>query len=189
MPRDAASNDADRKRLFFSLWPDDPVRTEIIAGTRQAIEASGGQPVRGENLHLTLAFLHNVETKRLPCIVDAAARAAGTGFSLTLSRIGHWSRSGILWAAPSPRCTMLAALEAGLWRELADCGFTPEYRTFKPHVTLARKATTPFSGPIPAIHWQVRDFVLVESITGRSRSTYRVLERWPLPRPDAAGEG
>ncbi|NNF16290.1 MAG: RNA 2',3'-cyclic phosphodiesterase [Gammaproteobacteria bacterium] len=170
-----------KKRLFFAVWPTDEVRAALVEGTQILHESGDGRVVDPANLHLTLAFLHNVETALLPCICDAAQRACTNRFSITLERIGWWRRAGILWVGPAGTHAILRELVGRLWQELGDCGFTPERRRFTPHVTLARKVTrAPRVQTLVPIHWPVSSIVLVESVTGRSRSTYNVIDSWPL---------
>lgn len=169
------------KRLFLALWPDEQIRSTIAARTSAVAGASGGKPVVPQNLHLTLAFLHSVDTRLLPCIRAAARRASGEPFSLTLDHFGYWPRANILWLGPRQSPTALTGLVDSLWGELAECGFTPERRPFRPHVTLARKAVHAVpDAKVEPIPWTVERFSLVESITGRSRPTYEVLDAWPL---------
>ena len=172
----------EHKRLFFALWPDDETRKALAASTGAIVSASGGRAVLPRNLHITLAFLHNVETSLIPCIESAALRAAGGEFELSLSRLGYWYRSRILWLAPEPgNAGPVESLADSLWRELAQCGFTPERRRFRPHVTLARKATAPAAVPdLPPVHWRAQSFALVQSKTGQRQSEYAVIETFPL---------
>lgn len=170
-----------KKRLFFALWPTADVRVALAHGARSIYEPGNGRVVDPANLHLTLAFLHNVENTLLPCISEAAQRACTDPFSITLERIGWWRRAGILWIGPPDTHARLNDLEGKLWQELGDCGFIPERRRFTPHVTLARKVTrAPGVQTLSPIHWPVSSIVLVESVTGRSQSTYHVIGTWPL---------
>ncbi|MBA3564036.1 MAG: RNA 2',3'-cyclic phosphodiesterase [Gammaproteobacteria bacterium] len=172
---------SERKRLFFGVWPDAGTRRALEKATQAAVRASGGKPVAGENLHLTLAFLHSVEVERLEGIGRAAATLSGAPVELELDRIGHWPRSRILWIAPSRPPRPLPELVASLWQALEPCGFAPEERVYLPHVTLARKANPPKAqGRLQPVAWRIDRFALAESITSGNRSVYRILEEWPL---------
>ncbi|MGH8497148.1 MAG: RNA 2',3'-cyclic phosphodiesterase [Gammaproteobacteria bacterium] len=172
---------ADRKRLFFGIWPDSATRRALEKSTRAAVRASGGKPVPGESLHLTLAFLHSVDIGLLEGIRRAAASLDAAPVELILDRIGHWPRSRILWIAPSRPPRVLPELVARLWRKLEPCGFAPEERAWIPHVTLARRASKPGQvGPVPPLTWRLDSFSLAESITSGSRSVYRILDTWPF---------
>lgn len=169
------------KRLFFALWPDEPTRNDLVVNTSEVVSSSSGRPVLPQNLHMTLAFLHNVDEHLLPCVCEAAGRAGGEPFDLTLDHLDFWSRAKILWLGPSDPPSALAELVERLWQELGSCGFTPEKRAFRPHVTLARKAVNPLHEmTVTPIKWSVNSFVLVESITGRRQAEYQVLAEWSL---------
>ncbi len=180
---------AAKKRLFFALWPTPEARALTHSLALHAVAESQGRPVHEQNLHLTLAFLHYVETTRLDCIGRAARRvqAASAGFSITLDRLGYWPRSRILFAAPAEPPAALGALEQCLWRELADCDFIPERRAFQPHVTLARQALAPSTSALPCpVAWSVDRFALVESITGQRVPSYHTLASWTLGDPQTS---
>ena len=64
---------------------------------------------------------------------------------------------------------------------MEPCGYQAEQRRFLAHVTLARKVKKPLiKAGLEAIHWPVRDFVLVESLPADGGVRYEVLERWPF---------
>jgi 2'-5' RNA ligase len=67
----------------------------------------------------------------------------------------------------------LSDLHRALGDALERVGLPREDRTFRPHVTLARRAQGTTPAPGPAARWRVRDYALVESAQG-----YRVLHRF-----------
>ncbi len=169
-----------RERLFFALWPDENVRSGLAALVPQVVRAGDGRTVRPENLHATLLFLGPTEGSTRDCVERMAARVGGHGFSLTLDRVEHRTKQGIVWVAadvPTP----LAALVEELRRALLECGLQPENREYRAHVTLARKVRRAQRvGTIAPITWHVDRFVLVESKTYPSGAGYQVLRSWPL---------
>ena len=170
-----------KKRLFFALWPDEKVRKALEKNTRTAVEDTAGRAVIADNLHLTLAFLHNVDIDLIPAIAGAATRACTGAFDLTIDQLGYWQRAKILFAAPSVYPNTLNLLVTNIWSELKVCGFTPERRPFRPHITLARRAVRPADRVLRApVVWPVQQYSLIESITSQRRSTYQVLASWPL---------
>ena len=58
---------------------------------------------------------------------------------------------------------------------LESCGFEPEQRPYRPHVTLARKVRGRPETGSALMEWFCDDFCLVESAGGK----YSVLRRWP----------
>ena len=58
-------------RLFYALWPDEPLRERLAEAARDAVRQSGGRPVPAGNYHLTLAFLGRNTGRRLVDLVSA----------------------------------------------------------------------------------------------------------------------
>jgi 2'-5' RNA ligase len=172
----------DSRRLFFALWPGAKVRDALFAASRAAVADCGGKPVPLENLHLTLAFLHSVKNERVAGIQEAAAEVASrtAAFPLLVDGIGFWPRSQILYAGAAQPHDELDLLVHRLWQRLGRCGFTPERRVFRPHVTLARKAASGNGTLSAPVAWEVNGFSLVESITGQRVATYQVIGSWRL---------
>ena len=168
------------RRLFFALQPDRVVREQIMAATAKHIPA-GARPVSLENLHMTLAFLGGVNAETHACVEQAAGRIHAGSFHITLEQISHWRRPQILWLGPLQVPEALTGLERALEAGLAACGFQAEERSYRPHVTLARKV----GGQLPPRHsqpidWPVNSFCLMESDTRPEGVCYSVLHRWPL---------
>jgi RNA 2',3'-cyclic 3'-phosphodiesterase len=173
---------ADRVRTFFAMWPDRPARESLAALARTVALASGGRPTREANLHVTVAFVGDVERAQIEALAECGEWAARSvaSFPLALERLGG-TRSGLAWIEPARVPDALAKLHAALAGALREHGFTIESRPFHPHVTLARKgvAAPPRRASSP-IAWRVDHLALVASVTGGGASTYGDLARWTL---------
>ena len=164
--------------MFFALWPDDGVRSAIRRLSGELVE--GGRPTRPDNLHMTLEFLGNVDSAQIAGASAAAARVSASGFRFALDVAGHWRRSRILWLGLTEPAPLLFELQSSLHARLDAVGLRLENRPFRPHVTLARRAKhRPFQAVAPIV-WDVREFVLVESLPGPEGVRYQVVERWAL---------
>ena len=166
-------------RLFFALWPDPQVRAELAHWGRELHEVCGGRPVRPGNLHLTLAFLGNVEEARIAQVEQAASEVAPPACSLTLDRPGYWKRNRIAWAGasvvPTGAQEFVAELRSALTR--SNVGFDPQDNV--PHVTLLRDAHAPRSMPaLPVIEWRLEAFVLVRSVALPAGNGYEIRKCW-----------
>ncbi len=172
--------DKTTQRLFFALWPDDGLRDGMVQLARDHGHGSG-RWVRRENLHVTLVFLGAVDGPRRACVEAAADGIQGQSFTLELDRITWWSRPRVLSAGSSRMPSALLDLVAELKRGCQGCGFEPERRPYRAHLTLARKvATGQPSTTVEAQAWRVRDFCLVESRTLTTGPEYSVLRTWCL---------
>ena len=135
-------------------------------------------------MHLTLAFLGDVDAVRVPAVLHAmTAAAAGVApFDLTAEGIGAFpnaSRARVVWAGVAGDVAVLAGLQADLATRLSAQGFAVEDRDYRPHITLAR-ARVP--GPVPVGvasgprfgRWHVSEVKLIESHLGADVSRYEV---------------
>ncbi|MGH8282564.1 MAG: RNA 2',3'-cyclic phosphodiesterase [Gammaproteobacteria bacterium] len=171
----------ETERLFFALWSDEAVRHAIYKETRHAVRASGGRPVLAENFHITLVFLGTADAVASLAAQEAAADIRGSPFSLSLDRLGFWKEPRVVWLGASEVPNPGRRLAAELSGALRARGLKPDLKTFIPHVTLARKISKPGElGTIHPIHWSIRDFRLMRSITRAKGSEYRLLAAWPL---------
>jgi 2'-5' RNA ligase len=170
------------RRLFFALWPNEAERDVLHAWAQACHAAAGGRMVPRENLHVTLAFLGEVEPARLPQLGAIAAGARAAGFELRLDRLGYWPHNRIVHAGASATPPALSALAGALAAARAQEGFRTETRPYHAHVTLLRDArAAPAGVQIDALRWRVDAFVLAESARIHGRLQYRPLQRWTLP--------
>ena len=159
----------DSVRLFLALWPIDAVRDQLHAWTWPR----GATPVHTDKLHVTLHFLGNQPAARLPEFLDRF-QVPFSPFNLQFGR-PELMHGGIAWLAPHEEPQGLLDLHARLSDALVALGLAPEARTYRPHVTMARRANgagVPAAGP--AIDWAVGHYVLIESRAG----AYTVLKKF-----------
>ena len=171
----------DAARLFFAAWPTPDVQDALHGIALQAQAQCGGRAVTARNIHLTLAFLGNVDRARLPGLEELAAAVAAAPCDLAIDRIGYWRDNRILWAGVERCPEPLTALVAALSSALGAIDFRVDARPYVPHVTLLRDARSkPARSGLPPIAWPVRDFALIESVQRSRGRVYEVLRRWPL---------
>ena len=166
-------------RLFLALWPAGEARDALAQVAESLAQLAFGKPVPAGKIHLTLAFLGEVEPKRLDAVRQAAGEIRALPFELVLDGVGAFRNARIAWAGSSEPPGELVRLQSGLERALRARGFVLDERPFATHVTLARKiALVVPRAPIPPIRWRASEYVLARSETGTGR--YSVLESWPL---------
>ncbi len=174
---------AGTQRVFFALWPGARVRAELAQAARRMQRVLRGRRTRDDSIHLTLAFIGEVDVDILPRLLAPPAGVFTPAFLLTLDNWGSWERNGIGWAAPSRIPDPLRDLAANLEGWLRGAGFELELRTFAPHVTLVRKAQyAPLPDSMMRIAWQVNEFALIHSQLAPDGARYRMLRAWPLKR-------
>jgi RNA 2',3'-cyclic 3'-phosphodiesterase len=166
-------------RLFFALWPDAALRAELACRLPPLLAGVDGRPQRPDQWHVTLEFLGAVAAGRQPALRQAAGRAALEPVVIEFDRVEHWVRPQVacLVATRVP-----AALESGVARlraVLAEEGFAPDGRPFRPHVTLARKVRAAGSATLAEpVRWPASRFALVRSSTEPAGSRYEPVQWW-----------
>lgn len=166
-------------RLFLALWPPERVRQAL-----QAIQArwhwpQGAALVAAERLHVTLHFLGQVPLSRVEQFRAALAVPCEPhvlDLETAHATCWHGGLAVLELEAPPP----LQRLHAALAQALRALEWPVESREFRPHITLARRASgakPPADPPSPPPLWPVdRGYVLVRSVPARG---YEVLHDYP----------
>ena len=173
-------------RLFFALWPPAQAASSLCAWAENAARETRGRVTRAETIHLTLAFLGDIDEARISSLTSAARAATGRAHALPIEQARWWPRNRIVWVGPNEIPVALMELAKDLKNRLLGEGFALESRAFAAHVTLIRKANEPRAlPPLPALEWPVGEFVLVRSALSREGASYEPIERFALTRGDA----
>ncbi len=173
-------------RLFFALWPDDLTRSKLAA-TLASLPALSGRPVPLRNLHITLVFLGDITNEQQQQLIAEAPSVQAPPFDLVLSQLGCWPQASVAWLEPEAVPPPLPDLVRQLGTVCEQAGLTPDGRPYQPHLTIARKIKRVPAANIAPIHWQIREFALIESVRDRTGSEYRPLAHWPLIRDENMG--
>ena len=131
-------------RAFIAIPVPVMVRT-FIGDIQQRLRGPGMDVrwVRPENVHLTLAFLGDIDAARVAAIgqqIDTAVMKIPS-FSLSAGGTGVFPdlrRARVVWIGLKGDIDRLIALKTRLDALLATVGFSPERRTFRPHLTIGR---------------------------------------------------
>ena len=163
----------DTHRLFIGLMAEGSAQAAVDAHRRLwrwPQEASLPPP---ERLHLTLHFLGEVEAAVERALLKALTAVPVPPLNLTLDTVEVW-RNGVAVLQPRENA-MLRMLHGRIGEVL---GFGPDAR-WKPHVTLARKASKALPPEsFPPVEWHVPRFELVWSRLGQG-AHYETLGRYP----------
>ena len=130
-------------RLFISINFDQPTRANILKVQERLRREGNGNFSSEENLHLTLAFLGEIDEERVSAVKEAMDTVYVPELNLRFSDIGFFrtgkNQDSQLWWIGLEENKLLSKLQAGLTKELKARGFVLEDRAFKPHITLARE--------------------------------------------------
>jgi 2'-5' RNA ligase len=153
-------------RLFLGLWPTDDQRAAVQAHADAWSWPAAARRTRCERLHVTLHFIGQVPPQRLPAL-QQALEVPWEGCELSLDSAEVWP-GGIAVLEASQAPAALVRLHARLGQALEALELPVESRRYRPHVTLARKASGARPPPAwEALHWSVAPrYLLVQSLPG-----------------------
>lgn len=189
----------DHVRLFVACEVPDDVKDSIgeVIENLRARSGNAVRWIRPEGVHVTLKFLGEVPTKKLPAVKLAIQEAVvgHSPFELEFSNIGTFGgREGlrIMWVGIAGDVLRLEALVRAVNAALAVVGFEPERRPFRPHLTLGRvrdEISTRHRAEIevavgkvsvPPVSWRTAQVSLMRSRLTAQGATYEVLATFPL---------
>jgi 2'-5' RNA ligase len=163
-------------RLFLALWPANATREAIVACRQARPWPETAAIVAPEKLHMTLHFIGDVRRERIARVADGLDVRIEP-FELALDRVEIWP-NGIAALRPIDAPVRLLQLHAALRDALQRLELPTETRTFRPHVTLARRAADALPQVLDEpVRWRVRCYALVESRLGAGGG-YVVLRRY-----------
>jgi 2'-5' RNA ligase len=174
----------DEERLFFALWPPLEVARALHGWAADVRRGAGGRAIPAANIHLTLAFLGELDPARARDAEQAGEAVRAGPFALEFDEGRYWAHNRIVWAGPSRPPQALLALVRRLCAALAEAGFKTDDRPYQAHFTLLRDAGPPSAFAAPASQaMRVEEFVLARSELSPRGPSYSVRRRFPLLRP------
>ncbi len=134
-------------RTFVAVPVDAPVR-EAVARWQERLAAPGDgiKWVEPHNLHLTVAFLGDLEPEDVTRVQAAVARGSAGHPPITLHFGGFgvfpgWHAPRVLWIGAEEGAAELTALANSVAAALLDAGFRLDERPYRPHLTVGRWRT------------------------------------------------
>ena len=169
-------------RCFVAAWPDDATRTaveQLLVQLRPDLPEA--RPMQSRNLHLTLAFIGNIDAVAAGGVARACDALAIGSFDWSIDHLGWFPRARVMWAGGK----VTALLESAVDRtrgKLDDLGVGYDRKAFVPHVTLFRDVRRfDRSGPLQtAVPWRTAHVALYAAARDERGPLYR--------RVDAADE-
>lgn len=183
-----------KQRLFVGLWPPGPALEHAQAHLASFHDQlPGGRWIPLPRWHITLAFLGDVPTSKIPSVVSLLDKLAPAHPPLSGLRLqGAGTFRGVLWLGltPTERYSPADRLARHIQRELRRIGIPIERRPWRAHVTVARwKPRSDTTAAARKLSRQVNDyrgpeftidsFNLVKSDNGPS-PCYQVIARTQL---------
>ncbi|WP_325891631.1 RNA 2',3'-cyclic phosphodiesterase [Grimontia sp. NTOU-MAR1] len=173
----------DTQRLFFALdlaHPDNAESKQQIIELKQHLSPLG-RPVPNDNLHITLAFLGEVDSQAYRALCDAADKISLPAISTQTTETGQFSKQGIVWLGLDLDDT-LNTLAASLQGFAADILIRPTEKRFIPHISLLHRTKVTENLHQLSVPLTFDQFGIYASIPDKSGRDvyYRCLNRWTL---------
>lgn len=164
-------------RLFLALNPPPVLRERLGALADIAHARCGGRRMPDHSLHLTLAFLGEVQETKVTELVEWVQDLTIEPGEWRLDGWGCFRRPSIVWVGGRQTDHGLARLQGRLWDALEARGFGIRPGGFTPHVTLLRRAVSLQLTHLPALDldWFYNQLELIESFTDARGAHYRTL--------------
>jgi len=161
-------------RYFFALWPNKNMRNTII-GCSSKLQLTGSY-TKNSNLHITLVFLGKLNPQQLPALIKQVEKIPFSSFELCLNHSGYFKNSKAAWLGLESIPDSLLQLHMQLINVAEQCNISIKSQSYKPHVTLSRKAAAMSKQQITPIHWLIKDYALVESIDTAKGVVYQPIK-------------
>lgn len=138
------NNPRNSVRTFVCIEIPDAIKKRIARLQQTLREQKANVSwVKSSNIHLTLKFLGDVESSRLPSVCSAVGRAVRLvePFEIEIAGTGCFSsvkNPRVFWVGLAGIPDQLARLHKVIDAELSTEGFPAETRPFSPHLTIGR---------------------------------------------------
>ena len=156
-------------RLFVAIKTDKAVNA-AVKNAAASLSLFGSGSFCGEDMyHITLAFIG--ETDKYKDAINALSKIKHNAFEITTNALGCFGNTYYVSVSQSKSLTLL---QEKVVNALASVGIETEKRSFKPHITVARRYKadmTPFVF-VPMASMQVDEIMLMESKNGNYLPLY-----------------
>jgi 2'-5' RNA ligase len=176
-------------RIFIALELSGEIKAALA---RMRGDISGARWVPAEQIHLTLAFLGEVDQATMELLIEKLARIRLPRLELAFSGPGCFPnrhRPRVLWIGVMP-VPGLDDLAAAIHEAVLACGIPQDERPFSAHITLARLKLPAASGGTDAFLDQRRkqnlprlsvgEFTLFQSRLTAQGALHTAIRSFPL---------
>lgn len=185
----------DKKRIFTGIKIDFTERAlNFYSSAKESLGESDIKWTEPANMHVTLKFLGDVQTGKIPGISEKLKIVSKSynEFTPLLKGVGvfrDFFRPKILWFGLR-NCPEFEKIKNDIENSLSDMGFEIDYRKFTPHLTVGRfrgfvsseqlKKFVNMNREVYLQEVSVKDIILYESVLSSEGSQYTAVEKFPL---------
>src|SRR3954452_4913144 len=173
-------------RLFIGILLATAPAGDLAAAVHQLRTKEQAENLRWsapEFWNITLQFLGSTTPQQYECVRNHLRARRYPSFGIQLGLFDTFDRAGVFFVAV--RVTpLLLELQQSITAGTAHCGFTPEDRPYRPHITLARRRGRSGDRDLRALKLQIqppnlRSFpaealILYERVATPRRSRYEI---------------
>ncbi len=171
-------------RFFFALTFNDKAKRYLMDYQKKLRKhAIKGRNTRGQNLHVTLAFIGESSQEQKNKLIEILHQLTPDCDHLVVDRLGSFcQKSGrLVWMGIS-KTQELMELHSNLQKKLTESSFVTESQKYLPHITLARHIYGNIK--LEKIHIDpylidVRSIALLESKFIDGRLVYQIIDEIP----------
>ena len=168
-------------RTFLTLVPDVDLALEIEKWCRLCWPAHERRiPV--QNYHITVVFLGETDDNALQKLADLLENFNHQSFQLHLNKVGYWPDANVLWLGTDEVPDALVEMHKVCRRTVNRLGVRGGGKRYEPHVTLAKKFSTPPASALfePDFLFRVQSLQLWSSVRDSAGARYETLASWML---------
>ena len=178
-------------RVFIAINFTSEVK-DYLANTIKdlRLESIKGSFTRIENLHVTLAFIGEVESEKVSDIISVLEESTSNTvpFTIEIGGLGKFVRQKecLYWCGIKENDELIM-LQKALVNGLKEHHFSVDDKPFKPHITLARRCVmkqafeeSRFAKSIPSMCMKVESISLMKSEQKEGRVVYSSLKEFRL---------
>jgi RNA 2',3'-cyclic 3'-phosphodiesterase len=186
---------SDKKRLFTGIKVEFTEKTlRFYQSIPEILEGAEIKWVEPGNMHITLKFFGDIESKKMPEMV-AKLKIAAKKFKeseIMLKGIGIFKdfyHPKVLWLGLRD-CPQLETIKNEIENSTGELGFEIDYRKFMPHLTIGRFKKQGQVNQLQKLvnmnqdmYFQmipVKELILFESILKTEGPEYKVIEKIPF---------
>ena len=168
-------------RTFLTLAPDADLALAIDKWCRLCWPAHERRiPV--QNYHITVVFLGETDDHALQKLADLLENFHAQAFELCLNRVGYWPDTNVLWLGTDHVPEALVEMHQSCRRAANRLGVRGGGKRYEPHVTLAKKFSTPPASALlePDFEFRAQSLQLWSSVREAGGARYKTLASWTL---------
>ncbi|QUN06547.1 RNA 2',3'-cyclic phosphodiesterase [Shewanella yunxiaonensis] len=169
------------QRLFLGFAIERQQLQQLITLQQTCLAVChGARRVAADNLHMTLVFLGQTTAPVKQQLLFEVPKLPLKRFSVALSQLQLWPKPKILCLTGNAEAPLITLANAAA--DLSETlGLTPKEHSYRPHITLLRKAKRLQHPVVPdALQLSPTTLNLYHSVSTTTGVEYRILQRWPL---------